>query len=169
MNLLFSCLSTSNIGILAAFLLTVWLLRRSSRASKAKLPPEAAGKWPLLGHLHLLAGPKLPHEALCELADKYGPVFRIRVGVHPALVVCSHEAAKECFTVHDVTVSSRPKLMSGKLLGYNFANFGSAPYGAFWSEMRKVTALQLLSNRRLQLLSHIRESEMEIWLKAMYR
>ncbi|XP_030446471.1 cytochrome P450 CYP82D47-like [Syzygium oleosum] len=169
MNLLFSCLNTSNIGILTAFLLTVWLLWRSPRASKAKLPPEAAGKWPLFGHLHLLAGPKLPHEALCELADKYGPIFRIRVGVHPALVVCSREAAKECFTVHDVAVSSRPKLMSGKLLGYDYANFGSAPYGAYWREMRKVTALELLSNRRLQLLSHIRESEMEIWLKAMYR
>ncbi|XP_030545464.1 cytochrome P450 CYP82D47-like [Rhodamnia argentea] len=169
MNLLFSCLDASTIGILTALLLTVWLLWRSSRAGKDKLPPEAAGKWPLFGHLHLLAGPKLPHEALGDLANKYGPIFRIRVGMHPALVVCSWEAAKECYTVHDVAVSSRPKLINGKLLGYNYANFGFAPYGVFWREMRKVTALGLLSNRRLELLSHIRESEMEIWLKAMYR
>ncbi|KAI6688212.1 hypothetical protein NL676_025040 [Syzygium grande] len=128
-----------------------------------------AGKWPLFGHLHLLAGPKLPHEALCELADKCGPIFRICVGPHLALVVCSREAANECFTVHDVAVSLLPKLMSGKLLGNDYANFGSAPYGAYWSEMWKVTALELLSNSQLQLLSHIRESEMEIWLKAMYR
>ncbi|KAF8022913.1 hypothetical protein BT93_F0430 [Corymbia citriodora subsp. variegata] len=169
MDLLFSCLNTGPIGILTALLLTVWLLRRSSRADEAELAPEAAGKWPLFGHLHLLAGPRLPHEALGDLADKYGPVFRIRVGVHPALVVCSWEAAKECYTVHDIVVSSRPKLICGKLLGYNYANFGFAPYGAFWREMRKVTASALLSNRRLELLSHIRESEMEIWMKAMYR
>ncbi|KAF8022914.1 hypothetical protein BT93_F0431 [Corymbia citriodora subsp. variegata] len=169
MNLFFSCLNFSNFGILTAILLAVWLLRRSSRAIKAKLPPEAARKWPLFGHLHLLAGPKLPHEVLCELADEYGPIFRIHIGVHPTLVVCSHEAAKECFMVQDAVVSSRPMLMSGKLLGYNYANFGSAPYGAFWTEMRKVTALKLLSNRRLQLLTHIRESEVEIWLKALHR
>lgn len=169
MNLLFSYLNAGTIGILTALLLTICLLRRSSKAEEAKLAPEAAGKWPLFGHLHLLAGPRLPHEALGDLADKYGPIFRIRVGVHPALVVCSWEAAKECFTVHDVVVSSRPKLISGKLLGYNYANFGFAPYGPFWREMRKVTALELLSNRRLELLSHIRESEMGIWMKAMYR
>ncbi|XP_039171603.1 cytochrome P450 82A4-like [Eucalyptus grandis] len=135
MDLLFSYLNTSNIGIVTAILLTIWFLQRSSRAGKAKLPPEAAGKWPLFGHFHLLAGPKLPHEVLCELADRYWLIFRIRIGVYPTLVVCSHEAAKECFTAHDVAVSSRPKLMSGKLLGYDYANFGSAPYGAFWSEM----------------------------------
>lgn len=75
-------------------------------------------------------------------------------------------SASRCMTV---AVSLRPKLMSGKLLGYDYANFGSAPHGAYWSEMWKVTALELLSNSQLQLLSHIRESEMEIWLKAMYR
>lgn len=121
------------------------------------------------GYLHLLAGPQLPHLALGALADKYGPLFSIRIGVHPALVVSSWEVAKELFTKYDVDISSRPKLTVGKLLGHNYANFGFSPYNAYWREMRKITASELLSNRRLELLKHVRATEVEGEIQEIYK
>ncbi|KAK8561152.1 hypothetical protein V6N12_048227 [Hibiscus sabdariffa] len=49
-------------------------------------PPEPAGAIPLLGHLHLLGNNQLIHRALADMADKYGPAFSIRLGIHRALV-----------------------------------------------------------------------------------
>ncbi|PPD71090.1 hypothetical protein GOBAR_DD32033 [Gossypium barbadense] len=159
----------SNIAGVFAILLSFFLvLSWSGKSLKDRKPPEAAGGWPLIGHLHVLAGSKLPYLALGELADKYGPIFSIRIGLHPAVVVTSSELAKEIFTKYDVVVSSRPKLTVGKLLGHNYANFGFCPYGAYWREMRKITASELMSNRRLELLKHIRASEVESSVKELY-
>ncbi|RVW14401.1 Cytochrome P450 82C4 [Vitis vinifera] len=50
------------------------------------------------------ASPKWPSpifRTLGAMADKHGPVFMIQLGMHPAVVVSSHEAVKECFTTND--------------------------------------------------------------------
>ncbi|KAJ0024021.1 hypothetical protein Pint_08875 [Pistacia integerrima] len=171
MDFLLVSLNTTIIGVFVTLLIfSCYLLRRSnSNSTKGPKAPEAAGKWPVIGHLPVLAGSQLPHFTLGALADKYGPVFCIRVGVYPALVVSSWEVAKELFTTYDVDVSSRPKLTTGKLLGHNYANFGFSPYGAYWREMRKITAVELLSNRRLDLLKHVRATEVEHALKEIYK
>ncbi|KAK4837190.1 hypothetical protein QYF36_003511 [Acer negundo] len=117
-------LNTTTVGVVLFAILVFsyyYLLRRSnSKSAKGPKPPEAAGKWPVIGHLQLLtgSGTRLPHFVLGELADKYGPVFSIRIGVHPALVVSGWE---------------------------------------------------LLSNRRLELLKHIRANEVENAVKETYK
>lgn len=171
MNFLLPYLNTTILGVFAIFLFFYYVVvkRSNSKSIKGRKPPEAAGKWPVIGHLPFLAGPELPHLTMSALADKYGPVFTIRIGVHPALVVSSWEVAKELFTKYDVDISSRPKLTVGDLLGYNYANFGFSPYDAYWREMRKITALELLSNRRLELVKHIRAAEIEDGIKEIYK
>ncbi|KAL4364921.1 cytochrome P450 CYP82D47 [Arachis hypogaea] len=135
-----------------------------------KKPPMAAGQWPLIGHLHLLGGSgQLPYEKLGDLADLYGPIFSIRIGVHTAVVVSSWELAKECFTTLDAIVSSRPKFTAAKILTYDYVNFAFAPYGEFWREIRKIIASELLSARRFDMLRGIRDSEVEASVKEMYR
>ncbi|KAL0449821.1 UNVERIFIED_CONTAM: cytochrome [Sesamum latifolium] len=129
---------------------------------KSKSPPEAGGARPFTGHLHLMNGGTsagLPHINLAALADKYGPVFTIRIGVRRVLVVSSWELVKELFTTRDVAVSSRPNFRAAKHLSYDFAMFGFSPYGPYWRELRKLTSVELLSSRRLELLSHVRVSE----------
>ncbi|CAK7338694.1 unnamed protein product [Dovyalis caffra] len=155
--------------ILAAIVLFSCYLLKRSKSSKTKLAPQAGGAWPIIGHLPLLAGAELPHIRLGALANKYGPIFTIRIGMYPALVVSSWELAKELFTTNDAIVSSRPKLTGAKILGYNFANFGFSPYGEFWRGMRKITASELLSNRRLEQLKHVRTSEVEVSVKDLYK
>ena len=103
------------------------------------------------------------------MADKYGPIFTFKLGLHPALVLSSWEMTKECFTTNDLAVSSRPKLLAAKHLGYNYAMAAFSPHGSYWRELRTITTLELLSNHRLEQLSYMRVSEVETSLKELQR
>ncbi|OWM66310.1 hypothetical protein CDL15_Pgr013527 [Punica granatum] len=102
------------------------------------------------------------------MADKYGPIFTVKLGLHRALVVSSWEFARECFTVHDKAFSTRPIIAATRLMGYNCAMFGFAPYGPFWREMRRITTTELLSNAQLDKMRHVRASEVENAIKELY-
>ncbi|XP_059454035.1 cytochrome P450 CYP82D47-like [Corylus avellana] len=168
MNFLSPYSNSAIAGLLAVILFSYYLVRRS-RVGLPKKAPIAAGAWPIIGHLPLLGGTKPPHITLGAMAEKYGPIFTIHLGLQRALVISSWEMAKECFTTNDLAVSSRPKLLAAKHFGYNFAMFGFAPYGPYWREMRKIASLELLSNRRLELLSYVRVSEVETTLQELYK
>ncbi|RVX15241.1 Cytochrome P450 82C4 [Vitis vinifera] len=169
MYFLLQYLNFTTVGVFATLLLSYCLLLWRSRADNSKIAPEATAAWPIIGHLHLLGGSdQLPHITLGNMADKYGPVFTIRLGVHRALVVSSWEMAKECLTTNDQAASSRPELLASKHLGYNYAMFGFSPYGSYWREVRKIISLELLSNRRLELLKDVRASEVVTSIKELY-
>lgn len=55
----------------------------------------------------------------------------------------------------------------GVHLGYNYAGFGSAPYGKYWTKIRKLIMLELLSSRRLESLKHVYESEVDTFIKDL--
>ncbi|XP_030481393.1 cytochrome P450 CYP82D47 [Cannabis sativa] len=133
------------------------------------IAPEACGGWPIFGHLHMLRGPTPTHITLGAMADRYGPVFRVRLGSQQGLVVSNSEIAKECFTTNDLKIASRPSLLVAEHIGYDYAMFVFAPHGAFWREIRKIATVELLSNRRLELLKHIRHSEVATFLKELHK
>ncbi|XP_038717897.1 cytochrome P450 CYP82D47-like [Tripterygium wilfordii] len=166
MDVLLPYVSTTTVVLIA---ILYCFLRRRARAAKGLKAPKAAGGWPILGHLQLFSGPKPPHITLGALAEKYGPVYCIRLGVHPTLVVSSSEVARELFTAKDTVVASRPKFVSTKLLGYNYVLFAFAPYGPYWRELRKIVMVELLSNHRLQLLKHVFILDVETSLRELYR
>ncbi|KAH6791440.1 hypothetical protein C2S51_006446 [Perilla frutescens var. frutescens] len=130
--------------------------------------PRAGGALPIIGHLHLFAGKQLLHKTLAAMADKYGPVFTVKLGSQENMVVSSWETAKECFTTLDKVFADRPNLTATRLLGFDGAMFGLAPYGPYWRQMRKIATLELLSHRRIDLMSHIRASELQTSLKKLY-
>nr|QUN00491.1 cytochrome P450 82C61 [Tripterygium wilfordii] len=132
-------------------------------------PPQAGGAWPLIGHLHLLIGPQASYITLSKMADKYGPIFKIKLGVHPTLVISNSELAKECLTTHDKVLANRPATVAMEIMGYNHAMFGWSPYGPYWRQLRKLVTVELLSNQRLKTFKHIRESEIKNSLKEMYQ
>ncbi|KAK3425440.1 hypothetical protein EUGRSUZ_F02408 [Eucalyptus grandis] len=128
------------------------------------------------------------------MADKYGPIFTIKTGVHRALIVSNWQIAKQCLTMNDVenatlqmlrrkqqeetqqqkstetkTFASRPKLVSSEVMAYNYATFGLAPYGPYWRYVRKVAMLDLLSSHRLELLKHVRDSEVQASMTHLYK
>ncbi|XP_031281527.1 cytochrome P450 CYP82D47-like [Pistacia vera] len=161
--------TTAILGFSIVLYCLLWISRNLIRkGSKKKGAPEAGGAWPMLGHLHLLGGPQPPHRVLADMADKYGPIFTIKMGVYRALVVSNWETAKECLTTHDKVFANRPKTMASELLTYNFSMFGFSPYGPYWRQIRKIATLELLSTHRLEKLRNVRESEVKTSLKELY-
>lgn len=143
--------------------------KRAIKSLKSREAPEPAGAWPIIGHLHLLGGSdQLLYRTLGAMADKYGPALNIRLGTRLAFVVSSWEVAKECFTRNDKALASRPTTVAAKHMGYNYAVFGFAPYSHFWREMRKIATLELLSNRRLEMLKHVRTSEVDMGIRELF-
>ncbi|KAJ4972924.1 hypothetical protein NE237_006098 [Protea cynaroides] len=128
-----------------------YLLQWRSSNTNKRLAPEAAGAWPIIA-----------------LTDRYGPAFAIRLGMQPALVVSSWEVAKECFRTNDRALATRPKAIATKLMGYNYALFSFIHYGNYWREIQKIVTLELLSNRRLEMLKHVRASEIKAFIKGLY-
>ncbi|KAI3785522.1 hypothetical protein L1987_44641 [Smallanthus sonchifolius] len=159
--------TTSFSVVVLAFLLHIVIRKRAKRGKNGK-PPQAKGAWPIIGHLHLLGGPELPHKVLGDMADKHGPIFTIKLGVHQVLVVSNGDIAKECFTTNDKAFASRPKAAAIELMAYNYAMFGFAPYGDYWRKLRKIIMLEVLSQRRVELLGHIRVSELRESIKDIY-
>ncbi|GAU50178.1 hypothetical protein TSUD_287560 [Trifolium subterraneum] len=132
-------------------------------------PPEVGGAWPLIGHLHLLSGKQPPHVTLGKLADKYGQIFTLRLGVHRTLVISNYEMAKQCFTVNDKAFASHPKSVAFEILGYNISMFGFSPYGSYWRTMRKIATVHVFSPQRIEiLLKNVMESEVKIAIKDSY-
>lgn len=122
----------------------------------------------MLGHLHLLGGKQILARTLGTMADSYGPAFTLWIGQRRTVVVSSWEVAKECLTVHDKALATRPLLAAGKFLAYNYAMFGLAPYGPYWREARKLATLQLLSGRQLELMKHIRAMEVSLSVRRLH-
>ncbi|XP_031483747.1 cytochrome P450 CYP82D47-like isoform X5 [Nymphaea colorata] len=132
-------------------------------------PPEPVGRRLLTGHLHLLLGSSTSvHRTLAALSDQYGPMFFLQLGRRRTLVLSSAGLAKECFTGNDRAFADRPELINAKYIGYDYAMIPFAPYGAYWREIRKICILEVLSGRRLEMLKHIRNEEIDSLLKCLY-
>lgn len=85
-----------------------------------------------------------------------------------ALVVSSKETILECFTTNDCAFLTRPKSAAVKYMGYDGAMSALGPHGRYWCELRKVMTLELLSNRRLELMKHVRASEVGLCISDLY-
>ena len=76
--------------------------------SYLNLPPGPTG-FPILGNLPSL-DPKAPYISLNKLANKYGPVFSLRFGSFPVVVLSSFESVKEAFIKNGDDYDDRPHL-----------------------------------------------------------
>ncbi|XP_057545068.1 cytochrome P450 CYP82D47-like [Amaranthus tricolor] len=157
--------STEAISLLA--LLVFFYCIQKWKKGINQIPPKPSGSWPIIGHLHLLG--KLPHITLGKLADQYGPIFMIKLGVDHALVVSSAQTAKECLSTNDRIFASRPQTIFNERVGYNSAMFGLSPYGPYWREMKKIITVQLLSNHQLEMHKQVRISEVKLAIKALHK
>ncbi|KAL8116187.1 hypothetical protein AgCh_022616 [Apium graveolens] len=144
-------------------------LNRYARSNKSDSAlPEPAGAWPFIGHIHVLQTSKLLHHLLGSMADKLGPVFSLKLGIHKTLVVSSWEVAKECFTVQDKVFATRPKFLAVEIMGYDHGMLGFLPYGRNWRDLRKLVMVEMLCNSRLDKLKHVPESEVNFFIKGLY-
>ncbi|QCD79806.1 Cytochrome P450 [Vigna unguiculata] len=139
--------------------LLFWLARIYKQKIKAEKLPPGPWKLPLIGNLHQLAvAGTLPHHTLQNLSNKYGPLMHLQLG----------------------QISARPELLAPKILAYGsadiaFSPYGdywrhmrkTAPYGDYWRHMRKICTLELLSAKRVQSFSFIREDEVNKLIESI--
>ncbi|XP_022768692.1 isoflavone 3'-hydroxylase-like [Durio zibethinus] len=148
------------------FFLFLYFLTKRLLKNKG-LPPSPALSLPIIGHLHLIRKPL--HSTLAKLSKQHGPILFIQFGSRPVLVVSSPSAAEECFTKNDVVFANRPRLLTGKHLGYDYTTLPWAPYGDHWRNLRRVASIELLSSNRVQKYFWIRMDEVKFLILRLYR
>lgn len=159
-------ISTAITSVLAILLVLYCLVKWKKSTNSTRNPPSPSNSWPIIGHLHLLGG--LPHIALGKLADKYGPIFMIKLGANRALVVSTAQTAKECLAGNnDRVFLNRPKTIFVDHLAYDSAMLGFSQYGQYWREIRRITTLELLSNHRIEMFRNVRISEVRSSMKIL--
>ena len=143
--------------IALAFFLRAWLSKR--KIKDCKLPPGPIG-FPIFGSLHLLG--KFPHHDLHQLANKYGPIMYMRLGLLPTVVVSSPRAAELILKTHDLVFANRPPNEAAKHISYEQKNLSFAPYGSYWRNVRKMCTLELLSNHKINSFMSSRKEELDL-------
>ncbi|WVZ64591.1 hypothetical protein U9M48_014086 [Paspalum notatum var. saurae] len=139
--------------------------RHSRKGSGGLLLPPSPWRLPLVGNLHQLG--RFPHRSLHSLAVAHGPVMRIHLGMVPAIVVSSADAAREVLQVQDHVFASRPSLSIPSILFYGCTDLAFAPHGPYWSRLRKLSVNHLLSPSRVRSCAAAREQEVEVLLRRV--
>ncbi|KAK9748511.1 hypothetical protein RND81_02G062800 [Saponaria officinalis] len=144
------------------YLLTTHFLRKL-----LKCPPSPFLCLPIIGHLYVLKEPIT--ETFANLANRYGPVLTLRFGSRLSLLVSSPAAAEECLSKNDVIFCNRPQgFLAGKYLGYNYTSLNWAPYGPHWRNLRRISAVEILSSHCLQNLASIRADEVVVMKPLLF-
>ncbi|KAK4735194.1 hypothetical protein R3W88_009455 [Solanum pinnatisectum] len=133
-----------------------FFLHKCFFSNSNKLPPSPT-KLPIIGNLHQLGS--LPHRSMHKLSKKYGPVMLLHFGSKPVIVASSVDAARTIMKTHDLVWSNRPKSRIADRLFYGCKDVAFSPYGEYWRQIKSITVLHLLSNKRVQSYRDIREEE----------
>ncbi|PIA64130.1 hypothetical protein AQUCO_00201431v1 [Aquilegia coerulea] len=148
-------------SIFAFSILPIVFRRKNWRNS----PPGPIG-WPILGYLPFLTD-RL-HEDLFHLAKTYGPLYSLKMGQKPAIVVSSPEITKEILKNKDATFSSRTITEAVRCVTYDATSLVFVPYGARWRLLRKLLTTELFSTRAIELFQPARKTQVHGLLKKLY-
>ncbi|KAJ9568498.1 hypothetical protein OSB04_004464 [Centaurea solstitialis] len=145
-------------------LLLYVLINIGAPRSNCRLPPGPK-PWPIVGNLPHLG--RIPHHALAAMAEKYGPLMHLRLGVVDVVVAASASVAAQFLKVHNANFASRPPNSGAKHIAYNYQDLVFAPYGPKWRMLRKICSVHLFSNKALDDFRHVREEEVAILARAL--
>ncbi|PNX96920.1 cytochrome p450 71a1-like protein, partial [Trifolium pratense] len=77
----------------------------------------------------------------------------------PVIIVSSADAARKVMKTHDFVFSDRPQRKIFDILLYGSKDMASCAYGEYWRQVRNLSVLHLLSNKRVRSYRHVREEE----------
>lgn len=149
----------------APLLLALYIITKHFLRKLRNNPPAPFLTLPIIGHLYLLKKPL--QRTLAKISNSHGSVLLLEFGSRKVLLVSSSSAAEECFTKNDIVFANRPRLMSGKILGYNFTSLVWCSYGDYWRNLRRITSVEMFSPHRLQMLHGIRVDEVKSMVKRI--
>ncbi|KAG5132865.1 hypothetical protein JHK82_024053 [Glycine max] len=139
------------------FLVLFLTLKSLFQSRKLRNLPPGPPPLPIIGNLNLLEQPI--HRFFQRMSKEYGNIVSLWFGSRLAVVISSPTAYQECFTKHDVALANRLPSLSGKYIFYNNTTVGSCSHGQHWRNLRRITALDVLSTQRVHSFSGIRSDE----------
>ena len=161
-RLLASYLSISP-PLIASFLplapLILYLFYSISKRS-ASLPPGPLSI-PLFGNW-LQVGNDLNHQLLASMAQKYGPVFLLKLGSKNLAVVSDPELASQVLHTQGVEFGSRPRNVVFDIFTGNGQDMVFTIYGDHWRKMRRIMTLPFFTNKVVHHYSEMWEEGMEL-------
>ncbi|XP_071722909.1 (+)-piperitol/(+)-sesamin synthase CYP81Q2-like [Rutidosis leptorrhynchoides] len=83
----------------------------------------------------------------------------LKFGSRQVVVLSTTPLIEEYLANNDIVFANRPQLPSRQVFNYDKRNLGSLPYGADWRNLRRLTTIEVLSSRRVQLASTTRVGE----------
>ncbi|PIA50763.1 hypothetical protein AQUCO_01200182v1 [Aquilegia coerulea] len=146
-------------------LFIVWLANQYSTRKLIKNLPPSPPKLPIIGNLHQLGS--LLHHHIHILSEKYGPFMLLHLGSVPTLVISSGDMAREIKVTHEIAFANRPRTIAMNMLLYGCTDIVFSPYGEHWARLRKISAMELLSNRMVQSFRYIREEETALLIQKI--
>ncbi|CAN1333235.1 Labd-13Z-ene-9,15,16-triol synthase, chloroplastic [Linum perenne] len=145
--------------------MVLWLLKRFN---KATLPPGPRGL-PIVGYFPFLSTHL--HKSFTELAEVYGPIYKLWLGYKMHVVISSPSLVKQ-IRDQDETFAARDPSIAAKILTHGVNDVAFKSYGSDWKKwrkLRKVFVHELLSNARLEGSYVLRKKEVERAVKDVYR
>nr|F1SY70.1 RecName: Full=Cytochrome P450 monooxygenase 69 [Postia placenta Mad-698-R]BAK09414.1 cytochrome P450 [Postia placenta] len=128
-------ISTNELAALTVVLLATGVLFYANSTRRAPLPPGPRGL-PLLGNLFQFDVMR-PYPQYLKWAQKYGPVFSVKLGGQRIIVLNSSEAADELLATRSKLYSSRESPHVGFDLVSDQQRMLFMPYGREWKIARK--------------------------------
>ncbi|CAL4902276.1 unnamed protein product [Urochloa decumbens] len=154
----------SNLLLLSVvFVVSCFAIVRNVWSRHNRSLPPSPPALPIIGNLHQL-GRSHYHRNLQALARRHGPLFLLRLGSVPTLVVSSASVAEEVLRTQDHVFCGRPPQRTARGLLYDCRDVAFSPYGERWRQLRRIAAVRLLSAKRVDSFRALREQEVASFL-----
>ena len=145
--------------VVSIFFLSFNLLIKShiglAKKKSHNLPPGPK-PIPIFGNIFGLG--KKPHRTFTNLTKIYGPLMRVKLGSVTTIVVSSASIAKEMFLKNDQALSSRTIPDSVRACDHSKFSYAWIPISPKWRNLKKISVIQLLSNKRLDDSQDLRQA-----------
>ncbi|KAK6158034.1 hypothetical protein DH2020_005348 [Rehmannia glutinosa] len=148
--------ATLSLSILA--LSFFWFIKAISKSNSKNppLPPGPRGL-PIVGYLPFL-GQNLQHP-FAGLGQKYGPIYKLRLGTKLHVVISSPSLVKEVVRDQDATFANRDVHVAALVASYDGNDLAWAPNDTQWRGMRKMFVREILSTANLEASYNLRKDE----------
>ncbi|XP_021776187.1 cytochrome P450 76AD1-like [Chenopodium quinoa] len=151
----------TTLALILSILFICFHLVRSfvSHSTKSNKLPPGPKRMPIFGNI-LDLGEK-PHRSFANLAKIHGPLVSLQLGSITTIIVSSADVAKEMFLKNDQLLANRTIPDSVRAGNHDKLSMSWLPISAKWRNLRKISAVQLLSNQRLDASQAHRQAKVE--------
>ncbi|XP_074264897.1 cytochrome P450 71AU50-like [Silene latifolia] len=153
-------------GFASLILLSFIFSIKKRGKEKSPSPPGPTGL-PFVGYLPFL-GSDL-RWTFKDLADIYGPIFKVRLGTKEVVVITSPSLAKEVLRDKDVVFSNRDPTIAAKTAIFEASDIVFSNYGPELRKMKKIFVSEMLSNVNLEANYHLRTQKVKSMINTVYK